>query len=124
MPDSHRLPTILVVEDETLVRMNEAELLEEAGYAVLEAADADEALEILNRHDAVHLLLSDVDMPGTMNGLDLAHFVHQRWPHIRLLLTSGHHHLSENQIPDDGKFVRKPWQEAALIARVREMLRD
>jgi two-component system, response regulator PdtaR len=122
MPKHNPSQTILVVEDETLIRMHSACLLEDAGYDVIEAADADEALVILNRHGEVHLLFSDVDMPGSMDGLDLAHAVHERWPNIKLLLTSGNHLLSESQLPDDGKFVRKPWQSDGLIARVRTLL--
>lgn len=123
MPEAETQSTILVVEDETLIRMHGADMLEDAGYEVLEAADADEALEILSKHKAVHLLFSDVDMPGTMDGLDLARQVHDRWPQIRLLLTSGHHRLENSQIPDDGQFVRKPWTKDILIEHVRGLLR-
>lgn len=119
---TERVDTILVVEDETLVRMNSADILEDAGYDILEAADADEALRVLAQHQSVQLLFSDIDMPGTMNGLDLARVVHQRWPHIKLLLTSGHHCISDNLMPDDGKFVAKPWSQDVLVARVRDLL--
>lgn len=91
MPQDEVKTRILVVEDETLIRMVGAEILEDAGFDVLEAADADEALRILQAHDDVLLLFSDVDMPGSMDGLDLARVVHERWPDIRLLLTSGRH---------------------------------
>ena len=114
--------TILVVDDEPLVRMHSADILEDAGYEVFEAADADEALAVLNQKH-VQLLFSDIDMPGTMNGLDLAHVVHQRWPHIKLLLTSGHHRMSDKVIPDHGKFVPKPWAQYVLIDRVKNLLR-
>lgn len=114
--------TILVVEDEALVRINSADILGDAGYDILEAADADEALRVLTQHQSVQLLFSDIDMPGTMNGLDLARVVHQRWPHIKLLLTSGHHCISNNLMPADGKFVAKPWNQDVLIARVRDLL--
>lgn len=114
--------TILVVEDETLVRMHSADILEDAGFEVLEARNADEALELLAGHESVELLFSDIDMPGTMNGLELADLVHKRWPTIRLLLTSGHHRLDEAEIPDDGKFVSKPWSSAHLIHKFRAVL--
>ena len=115
--------TVLVVEDETLVRMYSVGILEDAGFAVLEAESADEALTLLDQHGEVRLLFSDVDMPGSMDGLALARLVHQRWPHIRLLLTSGHHHLQSAVIPDDGQFVRKPWSDKILIDKIANVLK-
>lgn len=114
--------TILVVEDETLIRMHGADILENAGFEVLEAANADEAVAILHKHGEVRLLFSDVDMPGTMNGLQLATLVHERWPAIRLLLTSGQHHLREEALPDHGKFVPKPWSHEDLISKIKAAL--
>ncbi|HTU12142.1 MAG TPA: response regulator [Allosphingosinicella sp.] len=111
--------TILIVEDEALVRMHGIDILEEAGFDVLEAADADEALVILG-NGQVHVLFSDIDMPGSMDGLDLARIVCRRWPEVQLLLTSGHHRLQEADIPGSGKFVRKPWTADSLIGHVRE----
>lgn len=119
MPNSDVISTVLVVEDDTLVRMHGTDILEDAGYDVLEAANADEALEILNGRREVHLLFSDVDMPGSMNGLDLARLVHERWPHIHLLLTSGHHPVQLAELPERGKFVRKPWSSEVLVERIR-----
>lgn len=115
-------PAILVVEDETLIRMLSVDILEEAGFDVLEAANADEAVEILGQHSDVRLLFSDIDMPGSMDGVDLARHVHSRWPNIRLLLTSGHHRLEDGEVPDEGKFVRKPWTQEMLISKIRAML--
>lgn len=117
-------PTILVVEDDTLIRMLGVNILEEAGFEVLEAANADEGIAILSEHGHVRLLFSDIDMPGSMDGVELARLVHDRWPSIRLLLTSGHHNLPEAAIPDDGKFVRKPWSEEFLIGKIRAILSD
>ncbi|MBV1688436.1 response regulator [Novosphingobium sp. G106] len=114
--------TVLIVEDETLVRMHGVDLLEEAGFQVIEAANADDALVLLRSHNEIGLLFSDIDMPGSMNGLELARAVHAEWPSMRLLLTSGHHNLTESSIPDDGKFVGKPWTEGKLIAKVQAVL--
>jgi len=114
--------TVLVVEDETIVRMHGMDILEDAGFEVLEAGNADEAMTILGKHDDVRLLFSDVDMPGSMNGLKLAQLVHERWPTIRLLLTSGHHQLLEATLPDSGKFVSKPWTQEVLIKKIRDVL--
>ena len=122
MPDGKTMITVLMVEDEPLVRMHGIGILEDAGFEVLEAANADEALAILRQHDHVRLLFSDIDMPGSMDGLELARLVHQRWPNIRLLLTSGHHNMQTAVLPDDGKFVRKPWTQNVLIEKVRDTM--
>jgi DNA-binding NtrC family response regulator len=113
--------TILVVEDEALVRMHSVDIFESAGFDVIEAADADEAIVVLGRGN-VHLLFSDIDMPGSMDGLGLAQLVHERWPDVRLLLTSGHHRVQDSDVPGHGQFVRKPWMENTLVATVRGML--
>ncbi|MCD6070007.1 MAG: response regulator receiver protein, partial [Microvirga sp.] len=86
---SHRTPVILLVEDEPLVRMAAADDLQDAGFHVLEAANADVALAVLEScSDDVQVLFTDIDMPGSMNGLALAESVQQRWPHISLLISS------------------------------------
>lgn len=122
MPDAGELCTILVVEDDALVRMHGMDILADAGFEVIEASGADEAMAILCKHDHVHLLFSDVDMPGSMDGLELAHLVRARWPHICILMTSGHHHLQLSQLPVSGVFLRKPWAQANLVDRVRKLL--
>jgi len=122
MSNHHPVTAVLVVEDEPLVRMHGIDILKDAGFDVFEAADADEALLILGDGTEVHLLFSGVDMPGSMDGLQLAHLVHERWPHIHLLLTSGHHKLRDTEMPDAGKFVRKPWTSEALVRQVREFV--
>lgn len=114
--------TVLVVEDDILVRMLGVDILEDAGFTVLEADSADQALALLAEHDDVHLLFSDVDMPGSMNGIELARLVHARWPSIRLLLTSGHHQIDEKSLPDQGRFVRKPWTQERLMASIQASL--
>ena len=121
MPPSG-MSTILVVEDDALVRMHGIDLLEEAGFDVLEACNADDAMIILDGLDDVHLVFSDVDMPGTMDGLALVRLVYARWPHIHLLLTSGHHHLDQSDLPRAGQFMRKPWPNGELVARVSALL--
>jgi CheY-like chemotaxis protein len=113
---------VLVVEDEALIRMHGCAVLESAGFEVLEAATADEAIVILEQHDHVHLLFSDIDMPGGMDGLELAEMVHARWPNIGLLITSGHRRPAEASLPDDGKFIAKPWREGDVIDQVKAIL--
>lgn len=121
MPNTDR-PTILIVEDEALVRMLGCDVLESAGYEVLEAETADEAVALLEQHDDVQLLFSDIDMPGSMDGLELAELVHRRWPKIGLLITSGHHRPSEDTLPDDGRFIPKPWKESAVLSELRAIM--
>jgi CheY-like chemotaxis protein len=114
--------TILVVEDEALIRMHGVDILESEGFDVLEAETADEAVALLDTHNTIHLLFSDIDMPGSMDGIELARLVHARWPNIGLLLTSGHREVPEGTLPDHGRFVRKPWTEAMLVEKIRATL--
>lgn len=114
--------TILVVEDETLIRMVSTEMLEDAGFRVIEAQSADEALKILEQAADVQLLFTDIRMPGSMDGLELAELVHRRWPNIRLLLTSGHRSLGETEVPDQGRFVPKPYSVTAVINQIQALL--
>lgn len=116
--------TIIVVDDEALIRMHGASMLEDAGYSVVEAANADEAIAILEGTTDVRLLFSDVDMPGSMNGVALAEVVHARWPNVRLLLTSGHHHIANAQLPDDGRFIPKPYSQKAVVREVASLLHN
>lgn len=108
-------PLILVVEDEELLRLHAADLLEEHG--VVEARNADTALKVLESRDDVRLLFTDIQMPGARDGMDLAREVHQRWPHVLLVITSGQKKPAEAEIPDHGRFVAKPYRAADLLAR-------
>jgi two-component system, response regulator PdtaR len=115
-------PTILVVEDEALLRMIAADTLEENGFDVVEAANADAALKVLETRDDVRLLFTDVRMPGSCDGMDLARKVHARWPHILLVITSGHARPAQAEIPDHGHFIAKPYRANELIGEVNEMM--
>lgn len=101
---SASVPVVLVVEDEGLVRLMAVDMLEDEGFTVIEAATADEAWTILEARDDIAILFTDVEMPGSMNGLDLAGRVAARWPHIRLVITSGRVRLSNQAVPDHGQF--------------------
>ena len=106
---------VLVVEDDGFVRICAAEMLEEAGFSVVEARDADEAWDILQDRSDVAVLLTDIDMPGSMDGVPLAERVHAAWPHIRLILTSGRHRLADREVPDHGLFVSKPYSGLKVV---------
>jgi CheY-like chemotaxis protein len=116
-------PVVLLVEDELLVRMTAADELEEAGFQVLEAANADVALKVLEaRSDEVLVLFTDVHMPGSMDGMELAEQVHARWPHVRILISSGYARPHQDEIPDDGRFMPKPYHGATLVRHVHELV--
>jgi DNA-binding NtrC family response regulator len=124
MPLNHsRLPSIvLIVEDEMLLRMRVVDMVEDAGYVPVEAVDADEAMVILRSRSDIVLMLTDVQMPGSMNGLQLAHAVRENWPPIKIILASGQLKLSGNDIPPGSRFFGKPLQSTEIIAEMREML--
>jgi CheY-like chemotaxis protein len=121
--DHSLLPhVVLVVEDEMMLRMRAVDMVQDAGYISVEAVDADEALAILQSRSDIALLFTDVQMPGSMNGLQLAHAVHERWPPIKIILASGQLKLSGSDIPQDSRFFGKPLQSDEIIAQMREML--
>ncbi len=107
-------PVVLVVEDEWLLRLVAVELVEDAGFQALSAASADEALSILETRGDVWLLFTDVQMPGSMDGLSLAHAVRERWPPVELIVTSGQRHIRAEDLPDRGRFIAKPYDREML----------
>jgi CheY-like chemotaxis protein len=113
---------ILVVEDEMLLRMRAVDMVEDAGFTPVEAVDADEAVAILEARSDVALMLTDIQMPGTMDGLKLAHTVHRRWPPIKIILVSGQLKLADIDIPFDSRFFGKPLDAAEMIAEMRTMI--
>jgi two-component sensor histidine kinase/CheY-like chemotaxis protein len=115
-------PNVLVVEDEMLLRMRAVDIVEDAGFNAVEANSADQALSILESRSDIALLFSDVQMPGTMDGLKLAHAVHHRWPSIKIILVSGQVTLSEWERPADSRFFGKPLEVKQMIAELQEMV--
>ena len=113
---------VLIVEDEPLLRMLAAEVVEEAGFVALEARDADEAIVLLESHPDISLLFTDINMPGSMDGLKLAHAVRNRWPPIKILRVSGQVQLQRSELPSNSFFVRKPYQASALVEELRAMV--
>lgn len=109
---------VLVVEDDDFIRMLATDILEDEGFTVLATATADEAWPILERRSDIGVLFSDVNMPGNMDGLTLANRVAERWPHIRLVLTSGRRGLSSYEVPDHGQFVQKPYLQNELMRAI------
>src|SRR6202162_4831864 len=113
---------VLVVEDEMLLRMRAVDMVEDAGYTSVEAVDADEAVAILESRSDIALLLTDIQMPGSMDGLKLAHTVHERWPPIRIILVSGQLELANIDIPADSQFFGKPIEAGEMIAQMQKMI--
>ena len=114
---------VLVVEDEMLLRMRAVDMVEDAGFTPVEAIDADEAVAILESRSDIALLFTDIQMPGSMDGLKLAHAVHKRWPPIKIILVSGQLKLANLDIPADSCFFGKPLEAEAVIAQMRSMIR-
>jgi CheY-like chemotaxis protein len=107
---------ILVVEDEVLVRMMITDQLRNAGYTVFEAANADEALDLLTHIIGVTVIITDLQMPGSMDGVGLARVVRSQYPGIRILLASGQY-LIVDAVDHDG-FIPKPYNVASIISRI------
>jgi len=110
--------TVLLVEDEPLIRLFIAELLEEAGFRVVEAANAAEALVILDAGLPISVLLTDVDMPVGCNGFELAHKVHKSWPETEILIMSGRQWPAHGDIPPGAAFLAKPCPNEAIVSHV------
>lgn len=109
--------SFLIVEDEWLLRTSGAEMVADAGFEVVEAGNADEAIAILEARTDIRIVFTDIQMPGSMDGLRLARFVRDRWPPIELVATSGRVTITEGDLPERGVFIPKPYT-AATIAEV------
>ncbi len=122
---SHDAPSrdavVLVVEDEALVRMITVDVLSEAGFEVIEADSADAALPIIEARDDLRILVTDVRMPGRMDGLELARHVSSCRDDIVILVTSGHARPSGDELPPRARFIGKPYRVEALVAEVRQL---
>ena len=113
--------TVLVVEDEAVIRMYIVDSFEAAGLKVLKATNADEAIEILKSRDDIRLVFTDVNMPGAMDGIKLAAYVRDRWPPIKLIVTSGHSHVNLADLPEGARFYSKPYEAPQIIQAITEM---
>jgi DNA-binding NtrC family response regulator len=114
--------TILVVEDEPLVMIDLVDQLKLAGYRVVEAFNADEAIGILEADPDIRLLFTDIDMPGSMDGLKLAAAVRNRWPPVKNIITSGHRTVEARDMPRGSVFFAKPYMHSAVITSISGML--
>src|SRR5665647_1319317 len=116
------LRAVLVVEDEMMLRMRAVDMVEDAGFTAVEAINADDALAILESRSDIELLFTDIQMPGSMDGLKLAHAVHERWPLIKIILVSGQLKLTDDDKPADSRFFGKPLDGKQMIREMRDMM--
>jgi CheY-like chemotaxis protein len=114
-------PVVLVVEDDFLIRMNAAEMIEEAGFTVVEAANSDEAIVVLESRLDITVVFTDIQMPGSMDGLKLAAAIRGRWPPIQIIATSGLVDVRKDDLPKGGRFLPKPYSPAQIISALREV---
>lgn len=112
---------VLVVEDEPLLRMGIVDHLEDEGFSVLEASNAHQAIALLERDLDVTVVFTDVDMPGGMGGIELAALVRQRWPEIKLAVTSGFRLVELEELPRGSRFFPKPYDPPAIATALREL---
>jgi CheY-like chemotaxis protein len=116
-------PVVLVVEDDFLLRMDAADIIRDAGFNVIEASNADEAIIILESRGDIAVVFTDVQMPGSMDGLKLARAVRGRWPPIKIVTTSGQCVVEAADLPEGGRFLPKPYSAVQVSGLLRELTR-
>jgi two-component system, response regulator PdtaR len=115
-------PVVLVVEDESLIRMSATAMVEAAGFEAIAAFDADDAIRILESRNDIRAVFTDVHMPGSMDGIRLAHVIRNRWPPVALIVTSGQTTVRESDLPIGGRFIRKPYETVQIETALRQLL--
>lgn len=113
---------VLIVEDSTIIRMGAIDLVLSAGYEALEACNADEAIRILESRNDVDLVFTDVQMPGTMDGIKLSHYIRDRWPPVKLIVASGATILEESSLPVGSQFFSKPYDDHSITDAMARLL--
>ncbi len=117
-----RSTNVLVVEDELVLRIRAVDIVEDAGFTAIEAVNADDALSILEARSDISLLFTDIQMPGKIDGLMLAHAVNKRWPEIKIVLVSGQLKLTEDEKPADSRFFGKPLEVKRMISELQDLV--
>jgi CheY-like chemotaxis protein len=111
------MPTVLVVEDDILIRDFVSEELTDAGFEVIQVGNADQAISVLEARQDVHLVFTDIDMPGSMDGLKLAAAVRDRWPPVHIIITTGK--ARPMNIPANALFIPKPYLGENVVTAMR-----
>jgi CheY-like chemotaxis protein len=114
-------PVVLIVEDEFMIRMVAVDMIEGAGFDVLEAGSADEAITILEARPDICVVFTDINMPGSVDGLKLARCVRDRWPPIKIIATSGRLEGRDGDLPEGGVFLPKPYTLTEITTVLREL---
>jgi CheY-like chemotaxis protein len=122
MPKSDHRVVVLAVEDEPIVRMSMADFLDDAGFKVFEAVNADEAIALLQARSDVHVVVTDIEMPGSMNGIELARVVRVRWPGVGIVMTSGRVRPQTGDLMGGVVFLSKPYLPDAVIGAIRQVI--
>ncbi|WP_022719795.1 response regulator [Rhodopseudomonas sp. B29] len=112
-------PIVLIVEDEPLLRMAAADMVESAGFTVIEAANATEAVSILESRTDIRIVFSDIDMPHGIDGMKLAALIRTRWPPIEIILVSGHINAPDVELPARSLFFSKPYDERRVVSAMK-----
>lgn len=118
---SHISRSILVVDDEPLIRINLADFFTEQGYQVFEAEDADVAIAVLEENPSVQIVLTDVQMPGSMDGVKLAHYIRKRYPPTLLVVASGAVAIGPDELPAHAMFVAKPFDPRFVLEEIQRL---
>jgi len=119
---SLKTAVVLVVEDSPLILMNAVDLVTNAGFEGIGATSADEAIAILEVRTDISLVFTDVEMPGTIDGLKLAHYIRNRWPPIHLIVASARTIQEESQLPTGSRFFSKPYDNGTIVKEITRML--
>lgn len=122
MSSDTRRPIVLIVEDEFLIRMDAVDVIRTAGFDALEAANADEAIAILEERPEIRVVFTDIQMPGSMDGVKLAAAIRGRWPPIKIVATSGMVRLSSDDLPSGSRFLPKPYSASEIVGALRELI--
>jgi len=117
-----RRQVVLVVEDEFLVRLIAMDMIQSAGFEAITAPDADEAIRILESRNDIRAVFTDVQMPGSMDGLCLARVIRDRWPPVALIVTSAQRNIMESDLPQGGRFIGKPYDPAQIETALRQLI--
>ena len=122
MPNGRDDRVVLIVEDEPLIRLIVAEAFEQADFIVFEASTAADAIKVLQREPTIHVVFTDIDLPGDMDGLELAHHVRHRWPPTILMVSSGRVAPHAIGLPSEAEFIPKPYLDGGLVRAVQGAL--
>lgn len=124
MIDENSPISVLVVEDEVLIRMDVAGTIEDAGFRTFQAGNADAAIALMERHEQIRILFTDIDMPGSMDGLKLAAYIRDRWPPVAIVITSGAVSVKESALPEGAVFIPKPYEINCLTKTILDVARQ